>query len=186
LPVGFVWGEAAGEVLFHPDETVTTAVRSVFERFTEFGSARRVWLWLRSEAPSFPLQDGPHGRIRWVVPTYTAIHHILTNPVYAGAYAYGKSRRERYVDEQGVVKKRMRHLPIDQWSVLIPEHHVGFIDWPTFEANQKRLDTNTRPGPHRMGGIVREGSALLQGIGVCGHCGRRKRISQAFRAAGWR
>ncbi len=173
LPVGFVWGEADGEVLFHPDEAVTSAIRSVFERFAEFGSARRVWLWLRSEAPSFPLQDGPHGRIRWVVPTYTAIHHILTNPVYAGAYAYGKSRSERYVDEQGAVKQRMRHLPVDKWSVLIPEHHAGFIDWATFEANRKRLDSNTRPGPHRVGGIVREGSALLQGIGVCGHCGRR-------------
>ncbi len=173
LPIGFVWGEADGEVLFHPDEAVTGAIRSVFERFAEFGSARRVWLWLRSEAPSFPLQDGPHGQIRWVVPTYTAIHHILTNPVYAGAYAYGKSRCERYVDGQGAVRKRIRHLPMDQWSVLIREHHAGFIDWTTFEANQKRLDTNTRPGPHRVGGIVREGSALLQGIGVCGHCGRR-------------
>lgn len=151
LPVGFVWGDADGEVLFHPDEAVTAAIRSVFERFAEFGSARRVWLWLRSETPSFPLQDGSHGQIRWVVPTYTAIHHILTNPVYAGAYAYGKSRCERYVDEQGVVKKRMRHLPLDQWSVLIPEHHRGFIDWATWEANHKRLDTNTRPGPHRTG-----------------------------------
>jgi hypothetical protein len=93
--------------------------------------------------------------------------------VYAGAYAYGKSRSERYVDENGAVKKRMRHLPRDQWSVLLPEHHAGFVDWTTFEANQKRLDANTRPGPHRVGGMVREGSALLQGIGICGHCGRR-------------
>jgi DNA invertase Pin-like site-specific DNA recombinase len=173
LPVGFVWGEADGEVLFHPDEAVTAAIRSVFERFAEFGSARRVWLWLRSEAPSFPLQDGPGGRIRWVVPTYTAIHRILTNPVYAGAYAYGKSRSERFVDNHGVVKQRMRHLPMDKWSVLIPEHHPGFIDWATFESNQKRLDANTRPGPHRKGGVVREGSALLQGICVCGRCGRK-------------
>src|ERR1700728_1582772 len=58
LPVGFIWGDADGEVLFHPDEAVTAAIRAVFERFAEFGSARRVWLWLRSEAPSFPLQDG--------------------------------------------------------------------------------------------------------------------------------
>jgi predicted DNA-binding transcriptional regulator AlpA len=108
-----------------------------------------------------------------VAPTYTAIHHILTNPVYAGAYAYGKSRCERYVDERGAVKKRMRHLPMEQWSVLIRGHHDGFIAWETFEANRKRLHSNTRPGPHREGGIVREGSALLQGIGVCGHCGRR-------------
>lgn len=173
LPVGFVWGEGDGEVLFHPDEAVVAAIRSVFERFAEFGSARRVWLWLRSEAPSFPLQDGPAGQIRWVVPTYTAIHHILTNPVYAGAYTYGKSRCERYVDAHGAVKKRMRHLPMDQWSVLIKDHHHGFIDWETFETNQRRLDSNTRPGPHRKGGIVREGCALLQGIGICGHCGRR-------------
>jgi DNA invertase Pin-like site-specific DNA recombinase len=176
LPVGFIWGEQDGEVLFHPDEAVTGAIRTVFERFAEFGSARRVWLWFRSEGLSFPLQDAPSGQpgpIRWVMPTYTAIHHILTNPVYAGAYAYGKSRCESYVDESGIVKKRIRHLPIDQWSVLIPEHHPGFIDWATFQANQARLDSNTRPQPHQPGGAVREGSALLQGIATCGHCGRR-------------
>ena len=176
LPVGFVWGEQDGEVLFHPDEAVTGAVRAVFERFAEFGSARRVWLWFRSEGLSFPLQNGPAGQlgpIRWVVPTYTALHHVLTNPVYAGAYAYGKTRCERYVDEQGVDRKRMRHLPIDQWAVLIPDHHPGFIEWATFQTNQARLDSNTRPKPHQSGGAVREGSALLQGIAICGHCGRR-------------
>lgn len=171
LPVGFVWGHKDGEVLFHPDEAVTNAIRTVFERFAEFGSARRVWLWLCSEKFPFPHQDGPDGQVRWVTPTYTAIHHILTNPVYAGAYTYGKSRSERYVDEHGVIKKRMRQLPIDQWSVLIQQHHPGYIDWPAFEANQARLDSNTRPQPHQSGGAVREGSALLQGIIVCGHCG---------------
>jgi DNA invertase Pin-like site-specific DNA recombinase len=173
LPVGFVWGEGDGEILFHPDEAVTRAIRTVFECFAEFGSARRAWLWFRSERLPFPLQDGPAGQVRWVTPTYTAIHHILTNPVYAGAYAYGKTRCERYVDEHGAVKERMRHLPIEQWAVLIPEHHPGFIDWPTFQANQARLDSNTRPQPHQAGGAVREGSALLQGIATCGHCGRR-------------
>jgi DNA invertase Pin-like site-specific DNA recombinase/uncharacterized protein YndB with AHSA1/START domain len=176
LPVGFIWGEQDGEVLFHPDEAVTGAIRTVFERFAEFGSARRVWLWFRSERLSLPLQEAPTGRlgpIRWITPTYTAIHHILTNPVYAGAYSYGKTRHERYVDEQGAVKKRMRHLPIEQWAVLIPGHHPGFIDWATFQVNQARLDSNTRPRPHQAGGAVREGSALLQGIATCGHCGRR-------------
>ena len=173
LPVGFVWGEREGEVRFHPDEAVTGALRTVFERFAEFGSARRVWLWFRSEQLPFPLQDGPASQVRWVTPTYTAIHHILTNPVYAGAYAYGKTRCERYVDDHGTVKKRLRHLPLEQWAVLIPDHHPGFIDWPTFQANQARLDANTRPQPHQSGGAVREGCALLQGLAVCGHCGRR-------------
>lgn len=175
LPVGFVWGDSDGEVLFHPDAAVTGAIRSVFERFAEYGSARRVWLWFRSEKLPFPLQAGPKGQIRWVTPTYTAIHHILTNPVYAGAYAYGKTRCERYVDEHGTVKKRIRHLPISQWPVLIPNHHPGFIDWETFQANRARLNSNTRPQPHKPGGAVREGSALLQGIAICGHCGRKLR-----------
>lgn len=97
LPVGFIWGEQDGEVLFHPDEAVIGAIRTVFERFSEFGSARRVWLWFRSEKLSLPLQQNPSGRpcpIRWVAATYTSIHHILTNPVYAGAYTNGKTKHE--------------------------------------------------------------------------------------------
>jgi hypothetical protein len=179
LPIGFVWGEQDGEVLFHPDEAVTGAIRTVFERFTEFGSARRVWLWFRCEGLSFPLQTAPAGMpgpIRWVAPTYHALHQILTNPVYAGAYTYGKTKSERYVDEHGAVKKRMRHLPMEQWAVLIADHHPGFIDWATFPANQARLDSNTRPKPHQAGGALREGSALLQGIVSCGHCGRRLHV----------
>jgi DNA invertase Pin-like site-specific DNA recombinase len=176
LPVGLVWGEQEGEVLFHPDEAVTGAIRTVFDRFAEFGSARRVWLWFRSEGLSFPLQTMPAGMpgpIRWVSPTYHALHQILANPVYAGAYTYGKTRYERYIDAHGAVRKRIRHLPMEQWAVLIQDHHPGFIDWATFQANQARLDSNTRPQPHQAGGAVREGSALLQGIVACGHCGRR-------------
>jgi DNA invertase Pin-like site-specific DNA recombinase len=179
LPVGLVWGEKDGEVIFHPDEAVTGAIRTVFERFAELGSARRVWLWFSSEDLSFPLQMNPAGLpgpIRWVAPTYHAIHQVLTNPVYAGAYTYGKTRYERYVDVHGAVRKRMRHLPMEQWSVLIRDHHPGFIDWATFEANQSRLDSNTKPKPHQAGGAVREGSALLQGIVSCGHCGRRLHV----------
>jgi DNA invertase Pin-like site-specific DNA recombinase len=174
LPVGFVWGEADGEVLLHPDEAVTGALRAVFDRFAEFGSARRVWLWFHEQQLQFPHQD-PDGGIRWIAATYTAIHSVLTNPVYAGAYVYGKSRSQRYVGEDGVIRNRIRHLPMEQWAVVIRDHHRGFIDWPTFETNQSRLDTNTRPRPHEAGGALREGSALLQGIAVCGHCGRKLR-----------
>jgi DNA invertase Pin-like site-specific DNA recombinase/predicted DNA-binding transcriptional regulator AlpA len=173
LPIGLVWGEADGEVLFHPDEAVKAAVRAVFERFQEFGSARRVWLWFRSEGLSFPVQIHGSAPIRWVTPTYTAIYNVLRNPVYAGAYAYGKSRREQTVDEYGNSRRRIRYLPREQWAVLLPAHHEGYIDWPAFEANQLRLAANTRPQPHQAGaGALREGAALLQGLAVCGHCGR--------------
>jgi len=177
LPVGFVWGEAPGEVRFHPDEQVTTAIATVFERFTEMGSARRVWLWFRTEGVRFPLQMVQGGEISWQAASYTAIHQVLTNPVYAGAYVYGKTRQETVLDEQGVRRKRVRKLPRSQWQVLIPDHHPGFIDWQTYEDNQERLAKNTRPRPHKKsgGGAVREGKALLQGLAGCGHCGRRLR-----------
>jgi len=173
LPVGFVWGEEDGEVRFHPDEAVVSSVRTVFSKFTELGSVRKVWLWFRSEGLSFPLRAHMKSAIRWVAPTYTALHHVLTNPVYAGAYAYGKSRHQRYVDEHGMLRRRTRHLPMAEWSVLLPEHHPGFIDWATFQANQARIDTNIHPQPHQAGGAVREGAALLQGLATCGKCGRR-------------
>ncbi len=173
LPVGLVWGDEDGEVRFHPDEAVTGAIRTIFDKFAELGSVRQVWLWFRSQGLSFPLQSSAGSEIRWVAPTYTAVHRVLTNPVYAGAYAYGKTRRERYVDEQGMVRKRTRHLPLTDWPVLLPGHHPGFIDWATFEANQARIDSNTHPQPHQAGGAVREGAALLQGLATCGHCGRR-------------
>jgi DNA invertase Pin-like site-specific DNA recombinase len=172
LPVGFVYGDTDGEVRFHPDAAVTGAIRAVFDRFSELGSVRRVWLWFRAEGLSFPLQQ--HGRaIQWLMPSYRSILRVLTNPVYAGAYTFGKTRRERYVDADGFLKQRSRELPITDWAVLIRDHHAGFIDWVTFEANQMRIEANTRVQPYQAGGAVREGTALLQGLAVCGHCGRR-------------
>lgn len=176
LPVGLVWGEKDGEILFHPDESVRGALRAVFERFTETGSVRQVWLWFRSQKLSFPLQSSILPEIRWVTPTYTAIHHVLTSPVYAGAYVYGKTRQECFMDDAGQIKKRLRRLPRSQWSVLIPEHHKGFIDWETYQSNQARIATNTRPRAHQAEGAVREGAALLQGIANCGNCGRRLKV----------
>jgi DNA invertase Pin-like site-specific DNA recombinase len=176
LPVGLVWGEEDGEVRFHPDQAITGAIQTVFDCFAEMGSARRVWLWFHTHNLLFPLQSSHWPDIQWVAATYTAIHHVLTNPAYAGAYAYGKTRQERYVNEAGHVRTRSRHLPRHDWQVLIVDHHQGFVDWETYEANQARLAANTRPRPHDAGGAVREGSALLQGLARCGRCGRRLRV----------
>ena len=95
LPTGFIWGEEDGEVLLHPDEAVRQAIRCVFERFAELGSARRVWLWLRCEGLSFPAQYNYGTEIRWGAPTYTAIHGMLTNPVYVFSEVMLDSTRNR-------------------------------------------------------------------------------------------
>ena len=101
LPVGFVWGEEDGEVLLDPDEAVRGAIETIFERFAELGSVRQVWLWMRREGMQFPLRRFQGGEIRgWPRPT-TRSTACLESPVYAGAYAFGKTRRERYVDEHG-------------------------------------------------------------------------------------
>src|SRR6516225_9227943 len=93
LPVGLVRGDADGEVLWHPDESVQAAIHAVFDRFAEFGSARRVWLWFRSQGLRFPLHSNSLVDLRWVAPTYTKIHQVLTNPFYAGACALQRAAR---------------------------------------------------------------------------------------------
>ncbi|MES0139588.1 recombinase family protein [Mesorhizobium sp. M0016] len=188
LPIGFVWGEADGEILIHPDEAVANVIHTIFARFAELGSARRVWLWLRAHGMKFPLSLGGHHELRWSEASYHAVHSVLASPVYAGAYVYGKNRRETVLDETGARRKRIRKLPMDEWQVLIKDHHKGYIDWPTFEANQQRMAANTHPRPHAetdggSGGAVREGGALLQGIARCGHCGRRLRTHYRGRNA---
>src|ERR1700730_16570402 len=147
-------------------------------------SSDRYVAWFRSEGLCLPLRMHYGAKIRWVDPSYIAVYHILTNPVCAGAYAYGKSRHEITLDASGVRKKRARKLPRSQWQVFIPNHHEGFIDWNTYEANRARITANTHPRPHQSGsGAVREGTALLQGIAVCGRCGRKLRTHYTGRTA---
>lgn len=177
LPVGLVWAEGDGEIVFHPDEAVTGVINVVFGQFRVCGSVRATWLHLRAEGLRWPLQPGAGLRpseITWVEPTYHAVHTTLTHPAYAGAYVYGRSRDEIRLSADGTLRKRRRQLPRDQWEVLIPDHHPGFIDWDTYLANQDQIGSNTRPRASKPGtGAVREGSALLQGLATCGSCGRK-------------
>ena len=184
LPVGLLWGEADGEIRFHPDEAVTGVIAAVFDRFAVCGSVRATWLWLRGQGLRWPLQQVAYpGKgsgipdITWVEPTYHGVHTTLSHPAYAGAYVYGRTRKERYLATSGVLRLRSRRLPRDQWEVLIPGHHPGFIDWDTYLANQQRIGKNIRPQARQPGtGAVREGCALLQGLASCGTCGRKLAI----------
>ena len=127
LPVGLVWGQADGQVLLHPDEAVRGAIATVFDRFAELGSVRATWIWYRGEGLPFPYQGGRRGGVEWVTPSYLQIHRVLTHPAYAGAYVFGSTRQERYVDEGGRLHTRIRRLPMDDWQTLIVDHHSGYI-----------------------------------------------------------
>jgi hypothetical protein len=173
LPAGLAWGEAPGQILLHPDEAVRGAITAVFDRFAASGSARQVWLWLRENGLQLPsLRDG---QLAWSTAAYPAVHKILTHPAYAGAYVYGRTRAERYIDASGTPAGKRRAVPRpEDWQVLITGHHPGYIDWDTYLANTARLAANMAPARGADGtGATREGCALLQGLAICGICGRR-------------
>jgi len=149
LPVGMVWGERDGEVLFHPDEAVTGAIRTVFERFAEFGSARRVWLWFRSEGLSFPLQTMPPAcRGRSAGSLRPTMHSIKSSPIRCMLALTPTARPSTNATSMNKVSSksgrgicRWINGPFSSGSI------IGFHRLATFEANQARLDSNTRPQP---------------------------------------
>ena len=154
---------------------VADAIKTVFSYFDQLASARQVMLRLLEEDRKLPRKSSRDRRVRWEQPKYKAIHEILTNPVFAGAYAYGRKRTERRV-ENGVVRERQRRTARDEWHVCIEGHHPGYITFECYLANQERLRANWRPPRGEGGGAAREGRALLQGLIRCGRCGRRMQV----------
>lgn len=184
LPVGFVWGESDGEMLKDPDQSVREAVELAFDRFAELGSVRRVWRWFVTDGRTFPRHTSSKKEIQWQKPTYAQMHNVLSNPLYAGAYVYGKTKITRYVDKAGRIRKRSGPVDRDKWLVFIQDHHKGYIEWSVFEENLKRLTQNARVRKQtNKRGALREGSALLQGLSVCGKCGRRPYVYYNGRTA---
>jgi DNA invertase Pin-like site-specific DNA recombinase len=171
LPVGFVYDDDDG-VQLDPNEAVVEAIATVFRRFEELGSARQVMLSLRGDGVSIPRRPAGAKRVSWAPATYPAVHDFLTNPAYAGAFVFGRTRTDKRVDASGRLVSRTRLLPRDEWAVLIPDHHPGFVSWERFEQIQDQLRANWRPPRGHGGGAVREGAAILQGLLRCGRCGR--------------
>ena len=172
LPVGLDYDED-GRVVLSRDEAVRAAIAAVFDRFDELGSARQVVLALRADGLRLPRRSAGARVIRWAEATYPAVHDFLTNPAYGGAFVFGRTKVSRHLDEAGRIVVRDRELPREEWEVTIPDHHPGYVSWQTYLANQDRLRANARPPQGQGGGAVREGRALLQGLVVCGKCGRR-------------
>jgi hypothetical protein len=172
LPVGLDYDED-GRVVLSRDEAVRAATAAVFDRFDELGSARQVVLALRADGLRLPRRSAGARVIRWAEATYPAVHDFLTNPAYGGAFVFGRTKVSRHLDEAGRIVVRDRELPREEWEVTIPDHHPGYVSWQTYLANQDRLRANARPPQGQGGGAVREGRALLQGLVVCGKCGRR-------------
>lgn len=161
-----------------PDERVRAAIDLVFRKFAEFRSIRQVHLWLRQEDVLLPAVRGAgeERRTVWKAPVYGTVHKLLTNPVYGGAYAFG--RTESRVSVENGRKRVTRGLRRDRadWDVLIRDHHEGYVSWDEFERNQRLIADNANFRGLMARGAVRRGDALLAGLLRCGHCGRRVHV----------
>jgi Recombinase len=180
LPIGFVY-EAQGKVVLDPDQQVQQSIRFLFQSFQRLSSACAVVRAFREAKLLFPrrLRGGPRqGELLWQALDFNQTLLVLHNPRYAGAFAYGRTRRRKTVD--GV---HQRKLPQEEWHTLLPGAHPGYITSEQYQENQRRLRENAHAlGPERREGPPREGPALLQGLAVCGVCGGRMNVAYHVRA----
>lgn len=162
-----------------PDRRIVEALALVFAKFTEMQSVRQVHLWFRHEHVSLPaVVWGAESRmIEWKLPVYNTILHILTNPIYAGAYAFGRTGSR--VSIAGGRKKVVRGFRKERkdWEVLLPNHHEGYVSWADYERNLGLIADNANGKNPMSRGALRRGEALLAGLLRCGHCGRKLHVA---------
>jgi len=173
MPAGFCW-TSEGKIEKDPDERVQQALYLVFRKMTELGSMRQVLIWCRQENVCLPvsLQGADGSRVLWKLPFYQNIKAILTNPVYAGVYAFGKTEtRTKIVD--GRARRSSGHRRSrSEWMVLIKDHHPGYVSWDEYERNQAKIMANTHGQSGTEAKAGRGGRALLSGLLRCHRCGR--------------
>ena len=173
VPIGYVRAPD-NQVTLDPDEQVQAVVRIVFEKFAELGSGRAVVSYLVREGRRLPARPhyGPdRGQLVWRKPATATVYGMLHNPMYAGAYSYGRQQ----IDPRGKVPGRpstgRRCQSMDDWHVLLHDKLPAYISWDQYLANRERLKHNVSRFETR--GAPREGSSLLGGLAVCGRCGCR-------------
>jgi len=162
-----------------PDQRVQDALKLVFSKFAEFQSARQVHVWLRDEGIVLPVKsrNTEERGIIWRLPAYNTVHNILTNPIHAGAYAFGRTTSKVSVEEGRKRVRRGVRRPVAEWDVLLKDQHEGYITWEQFERNQRVIaDNATGKGSATVKGAVRRGELLLAGLLRCGHCGRKLHV----------
>jgi DNA invertase Pin-like site-specific DNA recombinase len=178
LPVGYSWTRQK-EIHMDPDLRIQQAIKSVFAKMVDLGSVRQVLLWFRNQKISLPIysDDESAESTIWKLPSYNTVHRILTNPVYAGAYAYGKTCSRTIIVNGRARKTRGHKKPRSEWEVLIFDHHEGYISWDQFERNQAMIAKNTFMTSKMEPKSGRGGQALLSGLLRCKRCGRMLHVA---------
>jgi DNA invertase Pin-like site-specific DNA recombinase len=174
-PMGFVYN-VDGKLVKDPDRQVQQSVQLLFETFRRTGSAMATVKLFAEQGWQFPrrVHTGPNkGEVVWAGLEHSRALRILHNPRYAGAFVYGRTHTRKTVEGDCVIER----VPREEWEVLIREAHAGYIDWDEYEQNQRRLRDNCQAyGADRRKSPPREGPALLQGLLICGRCGKRMTV----------
>jgi DNA invertase Pin-like site-specific DNA recombinase len=178
VPIGYV-KLPNGQVALDPDEQVRAVVSLVFDKYDELGSVYALWRYLLRQkiCLGVRLQEGPRrGQLEWHWPRTTTLYAMLHHPMYAGAYVFGRRRRQRRrAGAVATTEPVLRNLPMSEWQVLLRDRVPAYITWERYEVNRQRLQQH-RSRPDSPGSI-RKGTALLSGLLVCGRCGSRLRVS---------
>jgi DNA invertase Pin-like site-specific DNA recombinase len=182
LPAGYYLTED-GQYEMDPDERVQRTVKLVFDKFQQLGTVRQVLLWFRDERVEFPKVSHRDGirTIVWELPIYNTLLGVLKNPAYAGAYVYGRRQTRTFIRDGKPVKTSGHPVSMDEWKVLIPDHHRAYISWERFVQNQQQLRENTNRHSPFSKGAPKMGSSLLAGLLSCGHCGRKLSVKYSGR-----
>ena len=177
-PAGYDFDEL-GQWLKSSDAAIGHAIMTVFDKFDELGSARQVFQWWQAQGLEYPVR-----RIRsrvhpvvWLPPTYAMFLRTLRHPIYSGTYVFGRMQSVRRLDENGVERIHLKPVERDDWRVVIHDHHDAYISWTRFVNNQERLQANAGMRSADGQSPAREGAGLLQGLVMCGRCGRRMTLS---------
>jgi DNA invertase Pin-like site-specific DNA recombinase len=174
LPAGYEWDPATQRPRFDPDEQVQRAIRLVFERFRLDGSAYRTARYFAERGLQIPARDRSSQQVLWVPAGAQRVLAILHNPLYSGAYVYGRKEERRALVDGEVRRRHQRRFAQKDWKVCLRDRHPAYIDWDEYMANEEKLRSNrTGLGSAGPSGAGREGHALLQGLALCGRCGRR-------------
>lgn len=173
ISVGFCWAPS-GKLEKYPDQRVQQVVQLVFRKMAELGSVCQVLRWFREENVLLPAfhHDLSERKIIWKLPRYASLHSMLTNPIYAGAYAYGKTETQIKIVEGRARKSAGHRKPQSDWKVLIKEHHPGYLSWEEYERNQSMIAANAHMHSGAEPKAGRGGGALLSGLLRCRRCGR--------------
>src|SRR3954452_9538290 len=176
LPVGYVLDEL-GKVAFHPDRRVYEALQLVFIKFRELWSVRQTFQWFRDHDVELPANPIHGTRLVWKIPSHSLIRDVLCNPFYAGAYVWGRRPVTTLLIEGRLRKRQTAMRRAEAYRVFIRDHHIGYIDWATYEENQRMIRRNSVNWEEDEAvTAIRAGQGLLVGLLRCGHCGRKLHV----------